>query len=1079
MAEKSTGQWVGTIVGAVVGYLTGGTSYILMGAAFGGMVGGAIDPPKGPHLFGPRLNDLSQQSASYGAAIPRLYGTVPVFGNIFWIENNAIKETSKTEGGGKGGGGPETTTYTYSATFALGLGEGPIDGIRRIWVSGKLIYDAGSSDLATILASNAVATGFTLYRGTADQLPDPRMQASLGAANVPAYRGLAYLVFEDFELGDYGNTLLGAQIKVEVVESATYGAWTKPWSRDYAALLGDITSHKVGIPTVGKRRLDGLLGYVRGKTPGGYTTDYLITIKLMREGYERIAVPPPLNSFFSRPNYSECDLDYIVGNMGLEAIWMFGGANYGEVLITGLSQTETGNEPTWSYFSTEAGIHVLAIRANSGNKCWLMCFKGPVLVASEVVYSSMTPRIVYDELNAEFSFIFRVDATSTVRIIRYDYPDFNRLSQTDAIAPLLDLPIDDGLAFVNGELWSIYNDSGFSYLAKFDVGTFTRTSFENIPAHAINGAQYDWVEDNAIVRIAGTSTAQADILVTGKLTGSNVPLSGIVQAECLKSGLLDVTDLDVTSLTDPVRGYRISASAAIRAGLEPLQGAWPFDVVQAGYKIKFVRRNSSGSVLTIAETDLGARAASDKSAPALTMTREMDSQLPARVTVKYFDVEREYDTGEQYAERLNTESINERSVEFPVVFATDEAAQRAEALIYMYWLERYEFNFTLPPSYRQLEPADVVDLPTTKADYRLRITGIHYLPDGSLECSARLHGPLASTALGVVGNLPGSTISQPGQTAYALIDAPTLLDTLDGPGFLVAMSGHSSGWIGAVLYRSADGGQAWNDVNTFVSPSVMGYATTSLPAPADSRMIDKKNTLTVDLFGDAQLFGVTEGAMLNGANHFAYGADGRWEIIAAQNAVLQGDGTYILSDLLRGRFGSEWAMAGHQAYDKIIQLDINHVQVCPLNLNAIGLDMKYRAVSKRSSIASAETGVFTYKGVNLECLAPVYLNGSRHPSTNDWSLSWIRRTRIGGEWRDRVDASLGEDVEGYEVEIYSASDYATLKRTITGLATAACSYTSAQQVTDFGSNQATLYIKVYQLSADVGRGQPLTTSITR
>ena len=38
---------------------------------------------------------------------------------------------------------------------------------------------------------------------------------------------------------------------------------------------------------------------------------------------------------------------------------------------------------------------------------------------------------------------------------------------------------------------------------------------------------------------------------------------------------------------------------------------------------------------------------------------------------------------------------------------------------------------------------------------------------------------------------------------------------------------------------------------------------------------------------------------------------------------------------------------------------------------------------------------------------------------------------------------------------------------------------SAQQVADFGSNQATLYVKVYQLSANVGRGNPLTTSITR
>ena len=73
---KSVGQWVGTIVGAVIGFWTGGTSYVALGAAVGGAIGGAIDPPKGPKIVGPRLSDLSVQTASYGAPIPRVYGTV-------------------------------------------------------------------------------------------------------------------------------------------------------------------------------------------------------------------------------------------------------------------------------------------------------------------------------------------------------------------------------------------------------------------------------------------------------------------------------------------------------------------------------------------------------------------------------------------------------------------------------------------------------------------------------------------------------------------------------------------------------------------------------------------------------------------------------------------------------------------------------------------------------------------------------------------------------------------------------------------------------------------------------------------
>ena len=109
---KSTGQWIGTVVGAIIGFFIPG-SYVALGAALGGAIGGAIDPPKGPKMEGPRLHDLNVQTSTYGAQIPVIKGTVATFGNIFWVENNKLKETKKTEEqGGKGGGGAETTTYS-------------------------------------------------------------------------------------------------------------------------------------------------------------------------------------------------------------------------------------------------------------------------------------------------------------------------------------------------------------------------------------------------------------------------------------------------------------------------------------------------------------------------------------------------------------------------------------------------------------------------------------------------------------------------------------------------------------------------------------------------------------------------------------------------------------------------------------------------------------------------------------------------------------------------------------------------------------------------------------------------------
>jgi hypothetical protein len=83
------------------------------------------------------------------------------------------------------------------------------------------------------------------------------------------------------------------------------------------------------------------------------------------------------------------------------------------------------------------------------------------------------------------------------------------------------------------------------------------------------------------------------------------------------------------------------------------------------------------------------------------------------------------------------------------------------------------------------------------------------------------------------------------------------------------------------------------------------------------------------------------------------------------------------------------------------------------------------------------------------------------------TITWIRRTRLGGAWRDFVDVSLGESSENYEVDILNGS---TVVRTLSGLSNPTASYSAAQQVTDFGATQTSVSIKIYQLSSVVGRG---------
>ena len=176
-------------VGAAAGYFIGGPT----GAQLGWMLGSYLSADQA-EPGQPTYGDLRVQTASYGTNIPVAVGVQRVAGNVIWASDKVPYET-RSGGGGKGGG-PETVTVGYKVNMAIALCKGPILGIRRVWGDGQILVDA------TVDANPLIGT---LYLGGNTQLPDPTMQSALGAGNVPAYRGLAYIVLSGFDLGVSGR----------------------------------------------------------------------------------------------------------------------------------------------------------------------------------------------------------------------------------------------------------------------------------------------------------------------------------------------------------------------------------------------------------------------------------------------------------------------------------------------------------------------------------------------------------------------------------------------------------------------------------------------------------------------------------------------------------------------------------------------------------------------------------------------------------------------------------------------------------------------------------------------------------
>ena len=196
----------GMALGGSIGGSVLGLSMSVIGRAAGAAIGRSIDQ----RLLGSgsdpvetgRVDRFRLTGASEGSPVGQIHGRIRVAGQVIWATQ--FTETSTTTGGGKGTSTPSTTQYSYTVSMAIALCEGTITRVGRVWADG---VEVARDDL-----------NMRVYHGGNVQLPDPKMEAVEGAGAVPAYRGTAYVVFEDLALGAFGNRV--PQFSFEVFRPA-------------------------------------------------------------------------------------------------------------------------------------------------------------------------------------------------------------------------------------------------------------------------------------------------------------------------------------------------------------------------------------------------------------------------------------------------------------------------------------------------------------------------------------------------------------------------------------------------------------------------------------------------------------------------------------------------------------------------------------------------------------------------------------------------------------------------------------------------------------------------------------------
>lgn len=546
--------------------------------------------------------------------------------------------------------------------------------------------------------------------------------------------------------------------------------------------------------------------------------------------------------------------------------------------------------------------------------------------------------------------------------------------------------------------------------------------------------------------------------ITGRL--ESVPLDRLISKITSDFSLPEPVVSEIDGLVD---GYVIERPLSARGALEPLMRAFGLDAIASAGVLGF--RGRAGRTITpIASADL----MPDRDGETLRVTRVQETELPRELRLSFTDGEGEYRSRTMASRRLGGSARRESSAEIAAVMRPAEAQRLADIWLQDLWAGRETISFSVSPQRIELEVGDIISIDVPDPGRRWRITR---LVDGSeRRVSARAVEPsVFEMSAPALPRLRRSAPAIAGKPAVVVLDLPLAMG--DPPG-LQWLAAYADPWPGALtVWRSTDGA-TFAPLATIDLPAVIGETLTELPAGPLWRW-DEATRLDLRLRGGS-LSSLDDLSALDGSNTLAIqGPDGVWEILTAAHAELTGTGTFRISHLLRGLGGSEGAaMRPVPSGARVVVLD-NALVPLTTSPADIGRPIRFRvgpAGVDHADPAMREI-VATAGSLALQPYAPVHVVARRIAAGVD--ISWVRRTRSGGDAWEIVDIPLGEGAERYEIDVMSG---AVLRRTLTTASPSAL-YLSADEIADFGIRQTGLTLRIAQMSAAVGRGMSFSATI--
>lgn len=538
---------------------------------------------------------------------------------------------------------------------------------------------------------------------------------------------------------------------------------------------------------------------------------------------------------------------------------------------------------------------------------------------------------------------------------------------------------------------------------------------------------------------------------------------------------LDSNVISTSEITDDLPGFIIQSPMTGHQAMQPLELVYNFDTAETFGTLRLQRRGLAPAGV-IQEMQLAAHDSKNARPEPIRWTRATENELPQEAVIRYPDPDRDYQPNSQSARASTGTARNNLSADVAIPITPDVARAVADRMLWDARVGRQEAEGSVTDRWLCVEIGRDYLIETDQGLERARVT--ERLRGHNAVSRLRLRRDrretYTSVSPGAAPPVPANVVELPGNTTALLLDAPLLRDEDDSTGFYWVVEGVEPGWRGMELQRSTDGGSSYDTVDLTSAETFLGDVGGTVPA-GPTTVWDRATVITVTLDDvDQTLSSLSELSVLNGGNVCWIGpANGQGgEVLQYATATLVSPGVYELTDLLRGRLGTEHAVGSHGAGERFAALREGRVKRDDYGAGDWNKSRTYRPVSSLQTETDAATQTFTNTGEGKRPLSMVHPAGARDGS-NNLTLTAVRRSRYRQAGLGNGLLPLGEAVEAYEVDILVGP---TVVRTIS-TSTPEATYTAAEQTADGITPGDPVTGVWYQLSDVRGRGHPLEFTV--